>query len=75
MKRKTTRLEKEVFLFLNDLRDSGETNMFGAAPYIQEEFEVDKSTSRKLLTIWMDNFNDSGEYDEINNNHEPINID
>jgi len=40
MTRKTTSLEKKVFLFLNDLRDSGITNMFGARPYVVEAFGI-----------------------------------
>ena len=38
MTRPTTDLERQVFSFLNDLRDSGVTNMYGATPYIVEEF-------------------------------------
>jgi hypothetical protein len=34
--RKTTQEEKEAMEFLNILRDSGVTNMFGAAPYIED---------------------------------------
>ena len=46
-------IEKEVFEFLNELRESAVTNMFGAAPYIQEEFGVDKKTAREYLKKWM----------------------
>ena len=31
-------VEKDMFTYLNDLRDSGETNMFGAGAYLQREF-------------------------------------
>ena len=65
MTRKTTSLEKEVFLFLNDLRESGITNMFGARPYIMEEFTLDKSEASYLLAQWMRNFNSEGEYEII----------
>ena len=30
-------VEKEMFIYLDELRDSGVTNMFGAAPYLQRE--------------------------------------
>ncbi len=63
--RKTTDFEKEVFSYLNDLRDSGETNMFGAGSYVQDEFNLDKKESRRLVTLWMKNFNKDGDYDEI----------
>jgi len=65
MKKKATNQEKEIFLYLNRLRVSGITNMFGAAPYIVEMFEVSKPEARKFLGLWMKNFNDEGNYDEI----------
>ena len=63
--RKTTKQEQEVLSFLNILRDSGATNMLGAIPYIQDEFDLDKKESRRLLFLWMENFNDESEYDEV----------
>jgi len=49
-------LLQTAFEFLDGLRESGITNMFGAAPYVQEELGVDKSTSRKLHTLWMETY-------------------
>ena len=46
----------EVSEYLNALRESGVTNMFGAAPYIMEEFDVDRNMARDLLKHWMENF-------------------
>ena len=43
----------EYFEFLNELRDSGVTNMFGAAPYLQEAFGLDKYEAREILGAWM----------------------
>lgn len=63
--RKTTKQEKEIMEYLNDLRDSGATNMFGATPYIVDEFGIDKQEARKILTLWMDNFNEEAKYDLI----------
>lgn len=51
-----TEKENEVFEFLDELRETGVTNMFGAAPYIVEEFFVSKSDSHKLLARWMETF-------------------
>lgn len=65
--RKTTEQEKEVLEFLNVLRESGLTNMFGATPYIEEEFAIDKKESSRLLSLWMGNFNNEGNYDEVKN--------
>jgi hypothetical protein len=42
--------------FLDNLRDSGITNMFGAGPYIEEAFDVDRRTARTLLKEWMRSF-------------------
>ena len=63
--RKTTDTEKEVMEFLNILRDSGATNMFGATPYVIEEFGLDKSEARRILSLWMKNFNEEGDYAEV----------
>lgn len=63
--RKTTEQEKEVMEFLNLLRNTGKTNMFGASPYIQAEFGISKKEANDLLVLWMDNFNEEGKYDEV----------
>ena len=47
------------FKFLTVLRDSGKTNMFGAAPYLQQVFDLSKSEARKVLAEWMKSFNES----------------
>ena len=49
-------LVKDVYPYLDDLRESGETNMFGAPRYVMEEFGVDKSMAYKLVQSWMENF-------------------
>lgn len=46
------------FKFLTVLRDSGKTNMFGAAPYLQQVFDLSSSDARKILAEWMKSFND-----------------
>lgn len=63
--RKTTKQEQEVLEYLNILRDSGATNMFGATPYIEDEFGIDRKESKRLLSLWMKNFNNEGKYDEV----------
>jgi hypothetical protein len=42
-----------MFGYLEDLRQSGVTNMFGAGPYVAEEFDIDKATARKVVAAWM----------------------
>lgn len=44
-------------LYLDELRESGETNMYEAAPYLQTEFDIDKKTAIEILTEWAQSFN------------------
>ena len=47
---------KQYFEYLNDLRDSGVTNMFGAAVYLQRDFGLSRQESRDILLKWMQSF-------------------
>ena len=51
--------QKEYFLFLECLRESGVTNMLGATPYLQEQFPelARRSEAMKVLGLWIDSFN------------------
>jgi len=44
--------------YLDDLRESGETNMFGAAAYVQGYFDVSKIESCDIHSYWMKTFGD-----------------
>src|SRR3990172_12720857 len=46
-------LEQDIFQFLDDLRESGETNMFGARPYVVENFDINAQRAGKYVTKWM----------------------
>lgn len=48
--------KEAMFLFLDDLRESGITNMWGAGEYLQEVFEVTKIEARDVLLEWMKTF-------------------
>jgi len=48
---------EEYFAFLDDLRDTGVTNMFGARPYLQQAFGLTKQEATEILKKWMENFN------------------
>lgn len=39
--------------FLEGLRQSGATNMWGAAPYLVKRFKVDKKTASAILVYWI----------------------
>ena len=48
---------EEHLEFLDELRESGVTNMFGAGSYIEEAFpELSESQARKVLIYWMSSF-------------------
>lgn len=47
-------LKREIFEYLDELRDSGEVNMFGAAPYVASDFFLSKREARQVLMEWMD---------------------
>jgi len=57
--------DREVFLFLNDLRNDGITNMFGAGVYAEREFGISKKAALQLLTTWMKIFNEEGVYETM----------
>ena len=42
--------------FLSKLRTSGKTNMLGAAPYLQAEFNLEKKEAKDLLAYWMGSY-------------------
>lgn len=54
----TGRSMTEYFDYLVELRDSGVTNMFGAAPFLQEEFGLDRTEAKNVLIKWMESFNE-----------------
>ena len=46
-------LESEIFVYLDELRESSKVNMFGAAPYIMEQFGISKQEAQEYLSAWM----------------------
>ena len=47
--------KEEMFDYLENLRESGATNMFGAAPYLKEAFDISISEAKQILLEWMEN--------------------
>ena len=47
---------EEHLIYLDELRESGVTNMFGAGPYIKQVFGVNQKESHKILSYWMSSF-------------------
>ena len=64
-KRPLNETELEVFKFLNALRESGVTNMYGAGPYIQREFGMKGKQALDYLSLWMSNFQQDGNYEHV----------
>jgi len=49
-------VDDEHLDYLDILRESGVTNMYGAAPYLEEEFYINTRDARTVLQYWMDSF-------------------
>ena len=46
----------ERLVYLDGLRESGATNMFGAGAYVESEFDVDKAEAKEVVLYWMETF-------------------
>lgn len=42
--------------FLDDLRESGETNMWGGGQYVEQHFGLNKHDAGAILLYWMSTF-------------------
>ena len=49
-------MNEEYFEYLNTLRETGVTNMFGAAPYLEQAFGLNRREARKVLSEWMNQY-------------------
>jgi hypothetical protein len=47
---------RRMFDYLDELRESGQTNMYGAGPYLVRKFGVSREESHKVLQLWMEMF-------------------
>lgn len=47
---------EQYFSYLNVLRESGVTNMFGASPYLEREFGLNRHEAKDVLMAWMKQF-------------------
>jgi hypothetical protein len=59
MERSTLRptfITDEHLEYLDDLREGGETNMFGAGRYLMKSFKVTSTVAREILAYWMKTF-------------------
>ena len=44
------------FEYLDDLRESGVTNMYGAGRYLESDFGMERKTASDVLGMWMKTF-------------------
>lgn len=54
---------EKYFAYLEDLLQSGITNMYGAKPYLQREFQElagDPQRTSEILRTWMDSHRKEG---------------
>lgn len=52
---------EKYYQYLDDLRDSGITNMFGAASYLVDEFDLEPEEASKILVEWMKSYGERHE--------------
>ena len=48
---------EEYFNFLDELRESGEINMFGAPAVLRDMYGLSKSESFQIFKAWTEQFN------------------
>ena len=53
----------DQFIFLETLRETGITNMFGAGPYLAKGMHLEAREANKVLSEWMKNY-DPKDYKE-----------
>ena len=56
MNKRPEGMTEDHFLYLDDLRESGRTNMFGAGQFLTDEMDVPRADASKYLTHWMETF-------------------
>ena len=55
-RKKPVCLTDDHLIYLDDLRESGVTNMWGAEQYLESAFGLDRVESRDVLLYWMATF-------------------
>ena len=54
----STPLLERQFAYLDELRESGVTNMFGAGPHLEVKYDIGKAEARLILADWMRTFSE-----------------
>lgn len=58
MKDRPEYVTDEMLVFLDELRESGITNMFGATPYVEKRFNMKRKDASAVLFYWMETFSE-----------------
>lgn len=48
----------KYYVYLDELRESGETNMWGASTYLEEKFNMSPNKAVQIVGSWMDTFSE-----------------
>ena len=48
--------DNKYWIYLENLRRSGIMNMYGAAPFLEDEFGISHEEAVKILVAWMHNY-------------------
>lgn len=54
---KPAHVTEAMLSYLDELRASGKVNMFGAAPHLEQQFELTMTEARQALAYWMKTYN------------------
>lgn len=57
----------DYYVYLEELRRSGRTNMWGARDYLVIELRLDTTLAGEVLANWMKNYQEIEKYLEENN--------
>ena len=52
---------EKYYQYLDKLRNGGVTNMFAAATWIADEFDIEIREARKILAEWMESYGERHE--------------
>jgi hypothetical protein len=45
--------QSDINAYLEAVRESGKINMFGAAPHVKDNFDLNKNDARDAVKTWM----------------------
>ncbi len=50
--------EQKHLLYLDRLRESGDVNMYGSTPYLQQEFDIPRKDAKRIVKEWLSTYTD-----------------